>query len=569
MVRSGCERLSPADRVGLPGGDPGIRSGRNESPHPQMIVGSSLTIEIGDRTLLATRRSWSVPARRSALVGRNGTGKSTFISVVVDEPGRNVRSPATLVSAAPTATSPRFRFPHGLGLEPIGFSHVLSGRGLDVLDDALGKRPAPRWPRIQPPRTSSCSPTSRSSSVRTAGYEAESTMARLADGLGLRQELLLEDIDSLSGGQRRRVDLIRILFQGPDTMILDEPTNHLDLPAKTVADGGAGGVPGGHPGGVPRPQAARPVDRQGPAPLPTGVSTSSRGPTRPTWSSWRPTRSQRERSAQLEGREIERLSTLADSMRGSTNRRARIAKSLDKRVERLESGRTEVHRREKKSSFSLPTPKRSGEVPLRVVDLTVRYGANTVLEKVAFHNRRGDRTVIIGRNGAGKSSLLRCLAGVQEPTAGSVELGANVTLGYFAQEHEQVDLGVSVLDNIDDTILVSETERRALLGSFGIAGKAAHQMPKTLSGGERAKLGLAMLAAGRANVLLLDEPTNNLDPSSIEAVGSMLSRWSGTIVVVSHDRSFVDALQPTHCLKLPDEVFTHWDDDYLDQVEMK
>jgi ATPase subunit of ABC transporter with duplicated ATPase domains len=94
-------------------------------------------------------------------------------------------------------------------------------------------------------------------------------------------------------------------------------------------------------------------------------------------------------------------------------------------------------------------------------------------------------------------------------------------------------------------------------------------MPKTLSGGERAKLGLAMLAAGRANVLLLDEPTNNLDPSSIEAVGTMLSQWPGTIVVVSHDRAFVQALEPTHCLKLPEEIFTHWDDDYLDQVEMK
>jgi ATPase subunit of ABC transporter with duplicated ATPase domains len=199
----------------------------------------------------------------------------------------------------------------------------------------------------------------------------------------------------------------------------------------------------------------------------------------------------------------------------------------------------------------------------------VRYGGNIVLNDVNFHCRRGDRIVVIGRNGAGKSSLLRCLAGVQSPSRGAVELGANVTVGYFAQEHEQVDLEVTVLENIDDTILVNETERRALLGSFGIAGKAAHQMPKTLSGGERAKLGLAMLAAGRANVLLLDEPTNNLDPSSIEAVGTMLSQWPGTIAVVSHDRSFVDALEPTHCLKLPDEVFTHWDDRYLDQVEMK
>jgi ATPase subunit of ABC transporter with duplicated ATPase domains len=104
---------------------------------------------------------------------------------------------------------------------------------------------------------------------------------------------------------------------------------------------------------------------------------------------------------------------------------------------------------------------------------------------------------------------------------------------------------------------------------FGLTGAAAHQMPGTLSGGERAKLGLAMLAAGRANVLLLDEPTNNLDPSSIEAVGTMLSRWPGTIVVVSHDRAFVQALEPTHRLALPDEVFTHWDDIHLDEVELR
>jgi ATPase subunit of ABC transporter with duplicated ATPase domains len=158
---------------------------------------------------------------------------------------------------------------------------------------------------------------------------------------------------------------------------------------------------------------------------------------------------------------------------------------------------------------------------------------------------------------------------VQEPSEGAVELGINVTPGYFAQEHEQVDPDKTVLGNIDDTVLVNETERRSLLGSFGIAGKAAHQMPKTLSGGERAKLGLAMLAAGRANLLLLDEPTNNLDPTSIEAVGTMLGNWPGTIVVVSHDRSFVEALDPTHSLTLPDEVFTHWRDEALDLVELK
>jgi ATPase subunit of ABC transporter with duplicated ATPase domains len=114
-----------------------------------------------------------------------------------------------------------------------------------------------------------------------------------------------------------------------------------------------------------------------------------------------------------------------------------------------------------------------------------------------------------------------------------------------------------------------ERDRRALLGSFGLPSKAADQMPATLSGGERAKLGLAMLSAGEANLLLLDEPTNNLDPSSIEAVGAMLGAWPGTLVVVSHERGFVEALRPTYALRLPEERFTHWREEYLDDVEMR
>ncbi|HSZ37083.1 MAG TPA: ATP-binding cassette domain-containing protein, partial [Acidimicrobiales bacterium] len=219
--------------------------------------------------------------------------------------------------------------------------------------------------------------------------------------------------------------------------------------------------------------------------------------------------------------------------------------------------------------FKLPVPPRSGAVPMEVSKLGVRYGSNEVLANVNFHAGRGDHIVIIGRNGAGKSSLLRCLAGVQDPSNGIVELGVNVELGYFAQEHEQIDPTLTALGNVSDAVLAQEKDRRALLGSFGLPSKAADQMPATLSGGERAKLGLAMLSAGEANVLLLDEPTNNLDPSSITAVGTMLGAWPGTIIAVSHERVFVEALRPTYCLRLPEERYTHWREEYLDDVEMR
>jgi ATPase subunit of ABC transporter with duplicated ATPase domains len=532
-----------------------------------MIAGTGLTIEIGARALLREASFVVGPGEKVGLVGRNGTGKSTLISAVVGDPASNVRVSGTIGVRGTLGYLPQVPAPRGLGMEPLGLSHVLSGRGLDVLDDGLTR--ARRAMEEDPSSENIALFSDFEEQFReNGGYEAESVIARLADGLGLREEVLVEDIEGLSGGQRRRVDLIRVLFQQPDVMILDEPTNHLDITAKRWLMDELERFSGAL---LVVSHDLKLLDRSITKVL--HLSDTKLHEFKGTYSSYlvqlEADQTLRERSAELESREIARLSNLADSMRGSTVRRARTAKAIDKRIERLEGTRTEVHKREKKARFTLPTPRRSAETPMAVDGLSVAYGSTPVLHNVTFALGRGDRAVVVGRNGAGKSSLLRCLAGVQAPSSGTVTIGANVVLGYFAQEHEQVNLDISVLDNIDDSILVSETQRRALLGSFGLSGKAAHQMPGSLSGGERAKLGLAMLAAGQANLLILDEPTNNLDPTSIEAVGDMLSRWAGTIVVVSHDRAFVEALQPTHALHLPGERYTHWREDYLDQVEMK
>ena len=532
-----------------------------------MIVGSALTIEIGDRTLLDDASFVVGAGEKVGLVGRNGTGKSSFISVLVGEAAPHLRRRGNVRILGSYGYLPQAPVPGGLGLEPTAFSHILSARGLDVLDDALGA--ARRAMAADPSEEHIALFTDLQEQFQdNGGYEAESVMARLADGLGLRQELLLEDIESLSGGQRRRVDLMRVLFQEPELMILDEPTNHLDRSAKRwlldeLARFGGALLVVSHDLKLLDHAITKVLH----------ISNQHLTEWKGNYSKFEALReadqTQRERAAELEKREITRLSSLADSMRASTEKRARKAKALDKRVERLQSGRTSVERRERTSKFRLPAPPRTGATALEVEKLGVRYGTNEVLTDVTFHAGRGDHIVVIGRNGAGKSSLLRCLAGVQEPTNGLVELGHNVTVGYFAQEHEQIDPTLTALGNVSDTVLVAERERRALLGSFGLPSKAADQMPATLSGGERAKLGLAMLSAGEANLLLLDEPTNNLDPPSIAAVGAMLGAWPGTIVAVSHERGFVEALRPTYCLRLPEERYTHWRDEYLDDVEMR
>lgn len=256
-------------------------------------------------------------------------------------------------------------------------------------------------------------------------------------------------------------------------------------------------------------------------------------------------------------------------MRGQTEKRARLAKVLDRKVEKLQDNRVEVTKKERKVTFKLPVPPRSGDVPMTVEHVAVSYGSLKVLKDVNFITRRGDRIVIVGRNGAGKSSMLRCLAGTQQAQRGLVKFGANVTVGYFAQENEQLDFSKTVLGNLENATVVTEVQRRSLLGAFGLKGSAAHQMPATLSGGERAKLALAILASSDANLLLLDEPTNNLDPASVLALGDMMHKWKGTIVAVSHERGFVETLEPTHAVLLPEEYFDLWNDDYMDLIEQR
>ena len=532
-----------------------------------VIVGSGLTIEIGDRTLLADASFVVGAGEKVGLVGRNGTGKSSFISVLVGETSPQLRHRGNVRLLGSFGYLPQAPIRGGLGLEPTGFSHVLSARGLDVLDDALGSA---RHAMADDPSEEHIELFTdlQEQFQSNGGYEAEAVMARLAEGLGLRQELLLEDIDELSGGQRRRVDIMRVLFQEPELMILDEPTNHLDRSAKRWLLDELARFPGAL---LVVSHDLKLLDQSITKVLHISNQRLSewKGNYSRFQSQHEADQSQRERASELERREIARLSTLADSMRASTEKRARKAKAIDKRVERLQSERTQVDKRERSSVFKLPAPPRSGATPIEVAKLGIRYGNNEVLSDVTFHAGRGDHIVIIGRNGAGKSSLLRCLAGVQEPSNGVIELGANVEVGYFAQEHEQIDPTRSALANVSDAVLKAERDRRAILGSFGLPSKAADQLPSTLSGGERAKLGLAMLAAGEVNLLLLDEPTNNLDPSSITAVGTMLGAWPGTIVAVSHERGFVEALRPTYCLRLPEERFTHWREEYLDDVEMR
>jgi len=532
-----------------------------------VLIVRDLGIEIGARRILEPVSFTVGNGEKVGLVGRNGAGKSTLLSVLLLATPEHLRVTGHVQHQGRVAHLPQEPVPGGLGVEPIGLSHVLSARGIDKLDADM--QHARHELAANPTDETIERFTALEEAFREAGgYEAESEVARLADGLGLAQDLLLENLDTLSGGQRRRVDLMRVLYEEPETMVLDEPTNHLDKAAKRWLFDELERFRGtvlviSHD----LPLLDKSIDRV--LSLRDGQLREYKGNYTKFLEQEETRRLSEEKLAMHQDEKITQMTNLANSMRGQTAARARLAKVLDRKVEKLVDQRVEVTKVEKKVTFRLPQPPRSGDVPMTVEKVAVSYGDLDVLRNVNFITRRGDRIVIVGRNGAGKSSLLRCLAGTQKNFTGTVKFGANVVVGYFAQEHEQLDFSRTVLDHLENATVQTEVQRRALLGAFGLKGSAANQLPGTLSGGERAKLALAILAASDANLLLLDEPTNNLDPASVLALGEMMGQWKGTIVAVSHERDFVEALTPTHAVLLPEEYFDIWRDDYMDMIERR
>ena len=229
----------------------------------------------------------------------------------------------------------------------------------------------------------------------------------------------------------------------------------------------------------------------------------------------------------------------------------------------------EVRQADRVARLRLPKPAPCGRVPLTAAELSKNYGSLEVFTDVDLAIDRGSRVVILGLNGAGKTTLLRILAGEDPPDTGQVEPGHGLRIGYYAQEHEQLDTSATVLANMmAGAADIGEQQARDVLGSFLFSGDDVEKLAGVLSGGEKTRLALAMLVVSGANVLLLDEPTNNLDPASREEILAALRDYQGAVVLVSHDEGAVTALNPERVLLLPDGVEDHWGADYADLVAL-
>jgi ATPase subunit of ABC transporter with duplicated ATPase domains len=541
-----------------------------------VISASDLELRAGSRILLADTTLRIQPGDRIGLVGRNGAGKTTTLKVLAGE-----GEPYTGEVRHGSDLGYLPQDPREGDLSVSAKDRVLSARGLDVLvrdmekaqnamselvDETARDKAVNRYGKLE----------ERFSSL--GGYAAESEAARICANLGLADRVLAQPMGTLSGGQRRRVELARILFAASEAgaggksdtiLLLDEPTNHLDADSITWLRG----FLKAHEGGLV--VISHDVELLGEVVNKVWFLDATRGELdhyNMTWQRYLDARATDEKRRRRERANAEKKASALHQQAaklGAKATKAVAAKNMARRADQMLAGLDDTRQADKVAKIKFPAPAPCGKTPLTAEGLSKSYGSLEIFTGVDLAIDRGSKVVVLGLNGAGKTTLLRLLGGMEPADTGEMVPGHGLRLGYYAQEHETLDHEASVWDNIrhlsPDT---GAQELRNLLGSFLFTGEQLAQAAGTLSGGEKTRLALASLVSSAANVLLLDEPTNNLDPASREQVLDALRSFEGAVVLVTHDPGAVEALEPERVILLPDGTEDHWSAEYLDLVQL-
>ena len=531
---------------------------------------SNFSLRIGPRELIHNASFRIDKGMCIGLVGRNGAGKTTTMRLLAgQEDHGSAQYEGTITRNGTIGYLPQD--PREGDPDQLARDRIISIRGIDAIIKKIKRaeqemsttegnrqqKAMERYVRLDHEFT------------QAGGWAANAEAAQIAHSLGLDDRVLSQTLSTLSGGQRRRVELARVLFSGADTLLLDEPTNHLDHDSiiwlrdwiKTF------------PGGVL--VISHDVKLLGDTVNQVLYLDANRAEVdiyHLGWSAYLKQREEDERRRRKERslalKKAEQLRAQGEKMRAKATK-AVAAQQMLRRAEELVASVGAERVQEKVARLRFPDPLPCGKVPLSAQGLSKSYGSLEVFTGVDLAIDRGSKVVVLGLNGAGKTTLLRLLAGVEEPDSGIVEAGHGLKIGYYAQEHDTLDMAATVRENMSHSAPeFDDTHVRNVLGQFLFSGDDVDKPTHVLSGGEKTRLALATLVVSGANVLLPDEPTNNLDPASREEILHALHSYEGAVVLVTHDPGAVSALSPQRVLVLPDADEDLWDDSYLDLVTL-
>ncbi|MDY3033756.1 MAG: ABC-F family ATP-binding cassette domain-containing protein [Odoribacter sp.] len=508
-----------------------------------MISVDALTVEFGDRALFKDISFQINEKDRIALMGKNGAGKSTLLKILAGE-----RKPTRGNVSAPKDTVIAY-LPQHLMTEDgrtvyeeasQAFAHLFAmEKRIDELNRQLTERTDYESPEYYKLIEEVSSLSEKFYSIDLTHFEADVEKTLL--GLGFKREDLQRQTSDFSGGWRMRIELAKMLLKNPDVLLLDEPTNHLDIDSiqwleEFLINNGKAVVVISHDKTFIDNITTRTIE----------VTMGRIYDYKVNYSKYLELR--KERRAQQQKAYDEQQKMIAETKEFIERFKGTYSKTLQvqSRVKMLEKLEILEVDEEDTSALRLkfPPAPRSSSYPVIVDDLSKHYGDYEVFNHAGFTIQRGEKVAFVGRNGEGKSTLVKCLMGEITDYTGKLTLGHNVQIGYFAQNAASLmDEDLTVFQTVDDvTPLELKSNTKNLLGAFMFSGDDIDKKVKVLSGGERTRLAMIKLLLQPVNLLILDEPTNHLDLKTKDILKNALIDFDGTVIVVSHDRDFLNGL---------------------------
>jgi ATP-binding cassette subfamily F protein 3 len=518
--------------------------------------------------VLFLEANWLIRSKeRTALVGANGTGKSTIMKVLAGletlDYGQMQQTRGMSIGYLPQeglALTGRTVFEECLTvfdeLREMAREVERLGGQLAVLEHAGPEyeAAAERYSMLQ----------ERFHALD--GYALDAQVGGVLTGLGFSKEDWTRQTDEFSGGWQMRIALAKLLLAKPNLLLLDEPTNHLDLETRNWLEDYLRSYPFGYIL-ISHDRYFLDVTIDRTVEIWNKRVNIYQGNYTKYLNQKDERRTQLQAAYSNQRQQIEHLEAFINRFRAQATK----AKQVQSRIKELEKiERIEIPEEESTIHFKFPQPPPSGRMVAEAEGLAKSYGAKQVFKDVRFRIERGDRVALVGVNGAGKSTLIRLLTGTEAPTAGKIKLGHNVVSEYFAQDQYKVlDGEARMLDDISRAaVKVPEQALRSLLGCFLFSGDDVFKPLGVLSGGERNRFALARILVSPSNFLLLDEPTNHLDMRAKDVLLEALAAFSGTVVFVSHDRYFIDRLA-TRVLEVEGGAVTSHEGNYEDYLRWK
>lgn len=524
-----------------------------------MLQVNHISLAYGPRLILDDVSFTVGPGEKAGLIGVNGAGKSSLLKIVADllEADKGSISRPRSFGYLAQDIAHETSVEEGTTVREFIFSSTGLAKALreyEELATQLGQGNGDLEYILQRFEQA------QNALDRLGYYDADSRSEQLIAGLNLGGITLDRRVQTLSGGQKTKLALVRLLFQSPELLLLDEPTNFLDVEAAAwlmefLEDYRGALLIISHDLDL--------LDKSITKVLRLNEFTHKLEEYRGTYSNYLTITGDAlalmEKTKTQQQREVARLRKTSEKLRGFGATRVSQRIAIDKRVARLEASMPQLPQQSRKIKIDFPVRQTSAQLVIAARNLSKSYGTREIFRNISFQIERGQRLVVVGLNGVGKTTLLRAILGIIAADTGSVTIGDRVHLGYYAQENEGLDYQQTVLQEATVVLPDNIKRVRAVLGRFLFTGDRVFQQIGTLSGGEKTRLALAKMVLAGPNLLVLDEPTTHLDVLSRNIIGESLGAYNGTIIAVTHDIDFVRDLHPDTLLIMPEGKVVPYD----------